>query len=232
MKTLLNTVRCVLFDFDGPLCDLFAIHPARDVAERIRQCVREHGESGLLGPELHTTDNAHDILRSVAGRRKGPFVAALERELTRQEVTAATSAWPTPFADRLVQTLRATGHKLAITTNNSPEAVGRYLETRGLGHVFGPRVYGRQPDVRLLKPDPDCLLRALDALGEPPHRAVMIGDAPVDVQAAQAAGVRFIGYGSTPAKAAALRKALGYAADAPVISSLESVLEVVQQPSR
>ncbi|GAB3961554.1 HAD family hydrolase [Streptomyces sparsus] len=238
MKTLLDTVRCVLFDFDGPLCDLFAAHPAHDVAERMRSCVRTHGEGALLDAELRSTDNAHDILRSVAGRRKGTLVSTLERVLTREEVAAAATARPTPHADRLVRALRAAGYELAITTNNSPEAVRRYLETRGLGHVFAGRVHGRQPDARLLKPDPDCVLRALASVDASAHRTVMIGDAPVDVLAAHAAGVRFIGYGSTPAKAAALRRQADELGGphatfppAPVIGSLASVLDVVRQPS-
>lgn len=37
LATLLASVRCVLLDFDGPICSVFAGTPAAVVAERLRQ---------------------------------------------------------------------------------------------------------------------------------------------------------------------------------------------------
>ncbi|MZE77976.1 hypothetical protein GTY57_13445, partial [Streptomyces sp. SID5475] len=40
LGALLASVKCVLFDFDGPVCDLFARHPAPDVADTMRARLR------------------------------------------------------------------------------------------------------------------------------------------------------------------------------------------------
>jgi hypothetical protein len=34
---IFETTRCVLLDFDGPVCDVYAGHPASQVAEELRQ---------------------------------------------------------------------------------------------------------------------------------------------------------------------------------------------------
>jgi phosphoglycolate phosphatase len=82
-------------------------------------------------------------------------------------------------------------------------------------------VHGRLSDATLLKPHPDCLLRALAATGTPPKRAVMLGDAVQDFEAATAAEVAFIGY----APSAERRRRLSGAGAEHVTGSLKEVLD-------
>ncbi|MFE0174329.1 HAD family hydrolase [Streptomyces sp. NPDC059002] len=214
----------MLFDFDGPICDLFAGHAAKTVAEDQVQWLAERGLRGLLTGGLDEEPDPYIVLRAVDRRRPGSdLVAELEERLTQQEVNAVASAWPTAYVDPLIRTWTAVGARLAITTNNSPRAVARYLTSRGIAECFTPHIYGRTQDLRLLKPDPHCVLRALSAMGADPKSTLMIGDAPSDYVAARQAGVRFLGYARNERKARRLRAA----GAAHLVSSLEPLLRVV-----
>ncbi|MFG2523727.1 HAD family hydrolase [Streptomyces sp. NPDC048527] len=225
LRELIKRARFVLFDFDGPICRLFAGHSAERVAVELVRWLEERGLHGLLTEEERADPDPHAVLRAVGRRRPGSdLVVELEERLTRQELTAVASAWPTQYADPLIRTWSAVGAQLAITTNNSPAAASRYLDTRGLTDCFGPHVYGRTQDLHLLKPHPHCVQRALGALGAPPEASLLIGDAPSDFEAATAAGIPFLGYARNERK----EKALRWAGAKLLVESMEPVLRVLR----
>lgn len=208
MRDLIEAAKCVLFDFDGPICHLFQDRPTPGIAERLREAVLA-GEEG--DGWLPQTSDPLEILRLAFEQpalvERG-IARDIEQALTKEEVQAAPGAFPTAYADTLIRTLAATGRQLAITTNNSQQAVERYLQTRRTGELFAERIHGRSSEGALkLKPDPDCLLRALESTGTHAKEALMIGDAPRDLEAAHAAGVAFLGYARNERKADELRAA-------------------------
>ncbi|MDG9718693.1 HAD hydrolase-like protein [Streptomyces sp. DH24] len=215
----------MLWDFDGPICRLFAGHSAERVARDLVQWLEGRGLHGLLTDTERETLDPQVVLRAVDRRHpRSDLVAELEERLTQEELRATASAMPTAYADPLIRTWTAVGSRMAITTNNSPRVVRTYLESRGLAGCFHPHVYGRTQELHHLKPDPYCLGRALNAMGAAPAAALMIGDAPTDHEAARRAGVPFLGYASDEHKAALLRSA---GADA-VVTSLEPLLREVR----
>ncbi|TGB12715.1 HAD-IA family hydrolase [Streptomyces sp. MZ04] len=225
LRELITPARFVLFDFDGPICRLFAGHSAEQIAGDQVRWLEERGLRGLLTKEEREQPDPHAVLRAVDRRHPGSdLVAELEERLTQQELRAVSSAWPTQYADPLIMTWHAMGSRLAITTNNSPKAVTRYLGTRGLSRCFQPHIYGRTQDLHLLKPHPHCLNRALNAMGAEPAAALMIGDAPTDYEAARVAGVGFLGYARNKRKERLLRAA----GVEHVVGSLEPVLKVLR----
>ncbi|MDX3214271.1 HAD-IA family hydrolase [Streptomyces sp. ME01-24h] len=204
-SALLEHASCVLFDFDGPLADLFAGHPASRIAHRLR---RRAERLGVPPEELPVTDDPLRVLRLAArGDRTGRIAAELDEQLTREEVYAARTAPPVPHADRLVERLVASGRQVAVTTNNSARAALAYLQRRALAPYFGSHIHGRAPDPELLKPHTDCLERAVAATGTSPAHCLMIGDAPSDLAAAASLGLPFVGYARNERKAQALREA-------------------------
>ncbi|MFF2504896.1 HAD family hydrolase [Streptomyces sp. NPDC058067] len=228
LRELIKRARFVLFDFDGPICRLFAGHSAERVAVDQVRWLEERGLHGLLTEEERAEPDPHAVLRAVDRRSPGSdLVVELEERLTHQELTAVPWAWPTQYADPLIRTWFATGAHLAVTTNNSAAAASRYLATRGLTTCFAPHVYGRTQDLHLLKPHPHCVNWALGAMRADPAASLMIGDAPSDLEAATAAGIAFLGYARNERKAKALREA----GAGMVVSSLEPVLEVVRERS-
>ncbi|MEU3857159.1 HAD-IA family hydrolase [Streptomyces sp. NPDC028722] len=225
LRGLITPARFVLWDFDGPICRLFATHRAERVAADLVDWLERQGLRGLLTDAERETLDPQVVLRAVGRRRPGSdLVAGLEERLTQEELRAAASALPTAYADPLIHTWTAVGARLAVTTNNSPRAARTYLESRGTAGCFTPHLYGRTEHLHHLKPDPHCLNRALSALGAAPTTALMIGDSLSDLTAAHRAGVPFLGYARRTQKAKALRAA---GADH-VVRSLEPLLRLLR----
>jgi HAD superfamily hydrolase (TIGR01509 family) len=225
LRNLIRRARVVLWDFDGPICRLFAGHSAERVAGDLVSWLEGRGLHGLLTETERGSLDPQVVLRAVDRRHPGSdLVAELEERLTQEELRAASSAMPTPYADPLIRTWTAVGSRLAITTNNSPRVARKYLASRGLVDCFAPHLYGRTEALRHLKPDPYCLNKALSAMGAAPADALMIGDTPSDHEAAGHAGVPFLGYARNEDKAKLLKAA---GADT-VIESLEPLLALLR----
>ncbi|MFF4401895.1 HAD family hydrolase [Streptomyces sp. NPDC001480] len=225
LRKLVADARVVLWDFDGPICGLFARHSARQVAGDLSRWLGERGLRALLTAAAQESDDPHELLRAVGRLHPGSdLIGELEERLTRQELFATSTAMPTAYADVLIRTWTAVGSRLAITSNNSPRVVRRYLEGRDLLSCFAPHIYGRTQDLSRLKPDPYCLNRALTAMGAEAGAAVMIGDAPTDFAAAALIGVPFIGYATSEESLKRLRDAGAEV----VVASLEPLLRVLR----
>nr|WP_203602782.1 HAD-IA family hydrolase [Streptomyces coelicoflavus] len=224
LRELVEGARVVLWDFDGPVCRLFAGHAADRVAGELVDWLETLGLKELLTQEEQVHPDPQVLLGAVNRRRhRSDLVADFEERLTREELRAVPTAWPTEYAYPLIRTWSALGVGLAITTNNSPRAVSEYLEMRGLLDCFAPHIYGRTEALHLLKPDPYCLNRALSAMGVAPAEALMVGDTTSDLTAARRAGVPFLGYGHNGRKA----KILEEAGAETVVHSLEPVLRLL-----
>ncbi|MER6630814.1 HAD family hydrolase [Streptomyces sp. NPDC000987] len=225
LRELITEARFVLFDFDGPICRLYAGHTAESVAKELVDWLEQRGLRGLLTEEERVHPDPLVVLYAVNRRHpRSDLVTELEERFTQQELKAVASAMPTPYADPLIRTWTAVGGRLAVTSNNSPRTVTEYLSLRGLADCFAPHVYGRTGELDLLKPHPHCLNRALNAMGAAPSTALMIGDAPTDLLAAERAGVPFLGYARNPRKERQLRDAGART----VVASLEPVLRVLR----
>lgn len=225
LRNLIAEARVVLWDFDGPICRLFAGHSAEDVADGLVEWLEGQGLRGLLSDDERASLDPHVVLRAVDRRHPGSdLVAELEERLTQEELRAASTAMPTAHADPLIQTWKAVGSRLAIATNNSPRVVRKYLAGRGLISCFAPHIYGRTQELQHLKPDPHCLNQALRAMGVAASAALMIGDTPSDFIAARTAGIPFLGYGRNPRKEKLLREAGATS----IVASLAPVLTAVR----
>jgi phosphoglycolate phosphatase len=139
--------------------------------------------------------------RSVeAGRQIEPI-------LRSAEIEAASTARPTPGAAELLVACRDTHRPVAIVSNNTSEAIARYLERDGLTDLV-QHVEGRDgSDPAFMKPNPRGLHRAIQALAVNPQGCVFVGDSESDAMAACTADVPFIGYANKPGKEPRLRDA-------------------------
>jgi HAD superfamily hydrolase (TIGR01509 family) len=225
LRGLITQARFVLFDFDGPICQVFARHPAEDVARELVDWLEGRGLRGLLTDEDRVHPDPHFVLDAINRRHpRSDLVTELEERLTQQELKAVASALPTPFADPLIRTWVAVGGQLAVATNNSARAVTEYLDGRGLTGCFAPYLFGRTSELHLLKPHPHTLNQALNAMGADRSASLMIGDTPSDLNAAKEAGIAFLGYARNEAKEARLRAAGAET----IVGSLEPVLRILR----
>ncbi|MDQ0775631.1 HAD superfamily hydrolase (TIGR01509 family) [Streptomyces aurantiacus] len=212
LRRLLDRSRAVLFDFDGPVTDLFGDASTAPVAREIKEVVRSAW--GTLDPDVEDCDDSHDILRHVRDMFERPALvprsrAALEQAeaiVTQHEYVAVKTAEPTPHIVELVDVLTDLGIRLVIVSNNSDGPVLAYVRSLALQSKFDA-VLGRDPhELRHMKPDPDAVNRAVDRLDLPASVCLVLGDQLTDLAAAQAAGTRFIGYTQSAQRAAEMRE--------------------------
>ena len=83
--------------------------------------------------------------------------------------------------------------RLAVATNRS-NTIANVLDQNGLSGLFDMVVSSL--DVQHPKPHPESIHKILDFFNLGPHQAVYIGDSPIDLETAKAAGVHFIAYGN------------------------------------
>ncbi|MFC9795314.1 HAD family hydrolase [Streptomyces sp. NPDC127584] len=219
-------VRCeaVLFDFDGPICHVFEGHPAPGVAQTLTRLLTDLAPQ--LSEDAHSTDDPM-VVHQLSRRGGSSVLAAVEAALTAEEVQAVRVAGPpTPGAVDALRTVRASGRRVAVVSNNSAECVRVYLASEELSDIV-EAVVGRpalRPD--LMKPSPHPLLTAAALLGVAPERAVLIGDSLSDVAAARAAAAGSIGFANKPGKA----EALGAAGAAAVTHDMHDIARALTAP--
>ncbi|MGW1517660.1 HAD family hydrolase [Streptomyces sp. NPDC002287] len=205
LSRVLANARAVFFDFDGPVCDVFAGLPAPEVAKQLTSLLASRDEAA--GAKAGETDDPIEVLR-IAHEADSGVGREVEEALTTAEVEAvAVAGPPTPGAVEALEAARSAGRTVLVVSNNSAECVQRFLEIHGLGgHVA--EIVGRpagQPD--LMKPNPFPITRAAEQAGVGVSDCTLIGDSLTDVQAAHAAGATVVAYANKPHKAALFAEA-------------------------
>jgi phosphoglycolate phosphatase len=207
----------IVFDLDGTLVELtidFGQMRAEviEIVERHAVAVDAHRQ-GLFTLELIADVTAELNWRSP--QQAARFAAEAHAAIEAIEVEAAQRADLFPGVPELLTWLWDRGLELGIITRNCRAAAGKVLES--LSPLVG--VVLTRDDVPAVKPDPLHLRRALETLGVPGERALMVGDHPLDVVTGRAVGAFTAGVlrpGETPDR---------YAAVAPDLV-LASVLEL------
>ena len=217
LADVMSRSRCLLFDFDGPICGIFAGLPAPSIAADLRELVAGHGVA--IPPAVATSGDPFDVLR-YAATISPDLTQAVADELRTMELRAVEVAEVTPHTRQVIEAAHQAGRAIAAVSNNSREAVTRYLTVAGLAPMF-TRIIGRtDPDPDLLKPNPHLITRAVKELGADPAECVLIGDSLSDIDWARNAGVFSIGYANKPGK---LERFTAAGADA-VITSMGELL--------
>jgi HAD superfamily hydrolase (TIGR01509 family) len=195
----LVSARVILFDFDGPICDVFAGLPAPEVARELTTLLSARDEAA--GAKAAQTDDPIEVLR-IAHEADAKLGQRIEQALTAAEVRAvAVAGQPTPGAAEALQAARAAGRGVAVVSNNSAECVRSFLKFHGL-EEYVTEIVGRpsgQP--HLMKPNPFPLIAAAEQMQIDITSCTLIGDSLTDIEAAHAAGATAIGYANKPHKA-------------------------------
>ncbi|MDX3190325.1 HAD-IA family hydrolase [Streptomyces sp. MN03-5084-2B] len=195
---VLTHARALLLDFDGPVCSVFAGVPASTVAEQLRDVLADSGQADL--PEsVASSADPFDVLQYAAtlGEDEARHV---EAAFAAHEVEAISSAIPASGAHELIEAWHASGRPIAVVSNNGAAAIGAYLDLYDLRASINFVSARTSSNTALLKPSPFLLNKAVNALDVTPGEAVLLGDSASDIEAAQAAGVRSIGYANKPGK--------------------------------
>ena len=177
----------VLFDVDGTLIDSNGAH-----AETWTQALREHGVAcdvadirplvgmgadKLLARMAHLEQDSREG-RSIGQRKKALFAERLPHLSS------------TPGARALVSYLHRLKKELVVATSADDREMRALLKQAGVADLIPLRI--SKDDATQSKPDPDIVQAALKRAQAPAERAIMIGDTPFDIEAAQRAGVNAI----------------------------------------
>jgi HAD superfamily hydrolase (TIGR01509 family) len=213
---LLAGVRHLLFDFDGPVCGVFAGIPDFTIAQRLRDLLNAEGV--VPPPQVARAADPFTVL-SFATNYRHDLGLAVYAALRTAELDAVRTAAPTPGLEAVLDACRRSGRAAAVASNNSEQAVTAYLRAHGLAERFQAVTGRTDANFDQLKPHPRLVEDTVRAIGAQPAACMLIGDSPNDVHAAHAAGMACIGYATKPGKYDPLTRA---GADA-IIESLEDL---------
>jgi pyrophosphatase PpaX len=174
----------VLFDLDGTLIDSIPL-----IRESLRYTLKAHGRD--VPPD--------DVLMSSVGRPLEDTLARWARDAEETTAMALTyrdynlavhDDWVRLIEgiDGIVEALHEGGARLGVVTSKRSDGAHKGLAVTGLARWFPVLVAADH--VTRGKPDREPIDRALAALDAPAGaRAVYIGDATHDIEAAHAAGI-------------------------------------------
>jgi HAD superfamily hydrolase (TIGR01509 family) len=185
----MKKLRAVILDIDGTLVDSNDAHAQAfvDAGEEMGIVVEFQEVRRLIG---------------MGGDKLIPRVFGFEQESERGEELDERKGdifrerflptiQPMPGTRELLERLRAEGLELVVATSASEGDLAGLLERAGVSDLIEEATSAG--DVEETKPAPDPVQSALEKVGCEPSEAVMIGDTPYDVQAANEAGVTIIG---------------------------------------
>ena len=202
----------VLFDIDGTLIDTGGAGAASwrlafDEIYGIPADIGQFTDAGMTDPEV-----GRRTFEAVMKRppERAEFTRLMERRLHYLHRTVAESEHyrVLPGAEELLARLIDDGRLLGLVTGNVEAAAHVKLHRAGLNRFFSFGGYGSdandRPDVTRI-----ALRRASLVYGEEvtAARSISVGDTPLDVDGAHAAGIRCVGVGSHHFTADQLREA-------------------------
>ncbi|HLJ84718.1 MAG TPA: HAD-IA family hydrolase [Candidatus Eremiobacteraceae bacterium] len=177
-------LRYALFDLDGTLIDSTDL-----IITSYEHTYRAHGRlvngeqiRAALGMPLQDTLAQHFR----GSELREAMSTYLEYNLARHDEAVRQMAG----VAELVRRLRNGGLRLGVVTSKLRESARRGLTLCNLDGVF--EVIVAKEDTARHKPESDPLLYALAALEAEAGEAAYVGDSPLDVEAADGAGVRSI----------------------------------------
>jgi phosphoglycolate phosphatase len=175
--------RAVLFDLDGTLVDSYAA-----LAEAVNYARREHGLEPLGETSIRqfVGDGLEKLLQRAFETGEVPHGVQAAFESRYDEICCAESR-VLEDVESTLDHLASLDVAMAVCTNKPTFFSRKILESLGLARHFraivGPDLAGAR------KPDPQHLLRALDATGVRTTDALFVGDMPIDVHAARNSGI-------------------------------------------
>ncbi len=186
MMSASGNVKAVLCDLDGTLID-----SGRDVSAAFLA-----GLSHLTRDEL--PDEA-TVMRHIGKSHQAMLQAMGFTDVSDRQLDAFRQVYRRYFAQYgtknthpfpgVRETLsQFAGVRLGVVTTKAQDQAEMVLQKLELAHHF-QHVQGARPGIPL-KPAPDSLHAALDALACLPEHALMVGDSSADILAGKAAGVQ------------------------------------------
>lgn len=179
-------MRFVIWDLDGTLID-----SGSDIVRAANAARADLGLAPLPAALIRSFvgEGARRLMERVVGEDAPAALhdRAVERYLARYGEDPVRETRPYAGLDAIVRRLAP---RQAIATNKPSALSRRIVELLGWEGLFTTLVGGG--DVPR-KPAPDAIFRVLDEARVPISDAIFVGDSPIDIATAAAAGIDFVG---------------------------------------
>ncbi len=196
------SIRAILFDFDGTLSDLYPrwIKPVGETIIEIEpslnpEILRERFTNAM--PRLVKASSGYSMFLNIRaawiiGREAGLSRIQTIRLLLRLRKKKEQFYTITPFEEthQVLQALHHMGYRLALVSTASKKTLEK--ATNVIPELCLFDVIISRDDVTRTKPDPEPMLKALEALEVDTGQAIFVGDMPQDVEGARNVGCRSV----------------------------------------
>jgi HAD superfamily hydrolase (TIGR01509 family) len=185
-NSFLRSCKAVLFDLDGVLVDSYDcwFHLLQDAMREqgktpvsLQEFDSRWGQGPEADREVFFPEWSLEELTAFYEKRFGEYTRWSKQE---------------PGSEMILRHLQSCGKKIAIASNSPTEVVNDLLKDAGLENY--PAAVIGVDQVKESKPAPDLLLKALEVLRLNKQDVCYVGDSIYDAQAAEAAGIFFVGY--------------------------------------
>ena len=193
----------VLLDVDGTLVDSNDAH-----AHAWVEALAESGVSADFATLRRLIGMGGDkLLPKVAGieanSAQGKAISKRRGEIFQKVYVPKLQ--PFPGTKELLARMKNEGLQLAVASSSKKDELDGLLRICGADEFIEART--SSDDAQNSKPDPDIVHAALNRLGHPPDRVILLGDTPYDVEASLKAGIRVValrcgGWGDTDLRGA------------------------------
>ncbi|MBR4936206.1 MAG: HAD-IA family hydrolase [Bacteroidaceae bacterium] len=182
-------VKACIFDFDLTLAD-----GSPWIVACYQEVLHRHGFTQVPDSVVRSTIGltVEDSFGVMTGKTDADYLWSLRMEykaLCRPRMAEHTKFFPD--AERFVKRLSAAGVKCAIVSTKETAVIRHTLQLCGMAEHFA-LVVGLD-EVSAPKPSPEGIEYVLRSLGVGEGEAVYFGDNPVDAEAAERAGVAYVG---------------------------------------
>ncbi|WP_405577635.1 HAD family hydrolase [Streptomyces sp. NBC_01190] len=178
----------VLFDVDGTLMDTVYLHTVA-----WWEALRQQGHQVTMA-RIHRcvgmgSDHLLDTLLGEERDRDGDDALSAAHDTVYAQYWSRLA--PLPGASDLLRACAERGWSVVLASSAKSKEAEVMMRALDAGEAIA--AVTTSDDVSSTKPAPDLVQRALEKAGVPAERAVFIGDAAWDAQAAGKAGVRCLG---------------------------------------
>lgn len=200
--------RAVIFDLDGTLVwfKIDYMSARKEALERLREHNIDSRFLSTTEPIFTTLGRAFDYLRKQGAKQEEleRIRKAVDQAVEKYELEGAKMTSLIPGVTKTLEELKRRGYKLGVFTLNRDLIASYVLEKTGIKAFFD--VVVSRDDVTEPKPSIEHLKKAIELLGTSAENTVVVGDHPIDFQAANSMGVITIGVETSSKTAEELKR--------------------------